>query len=196
MSGQQIIKPEISSVHDVKILLCYIMERLDRPVTAEQLAAILDDSGVISYFYFTDALEELIENGSLDAQEISSDNGGITRKLTLTEKGRLGSEYFNRYIHITFRRKLLRAAFSFFARLDREAACSCETEECDKGFKVSFTLDDGSCRLLDMSVYAPDKEQAEYISQRIKANPAEAYKKILGYLLDNPNEEQDIDKYL
>lgn len=196
MSGQQITKPEISSVHDVKILLCYIMERLDRPVTAEQLAAILDDSGIIGYFYFTDALEELIRNGSVDAREICSDDGVMTRRLTLTEKGRLGSEYFNRYIHITFRRKLLRAAFSFFARLDREAACRCEAEECDNGFKVRFALDDGSCRLLEMSLYAPDKEQAEYISQRIKANPAEAYKRILGYLLDNPDQEQDIDKYL
>ena len=89
--------PEMNSVHSVKILLCYILDKLNRTVTEEQLRLISEDSGVISYFFFSDALEELIANGSV---EVTEEDG--RRIISITEKGRLGSEYFNRYIPLVF----------------------------------------------------------------------------------------------
>ena len=83
--------PEMNSVHSVKILLCYILDKLNRTFTEAQLRLISEDSGVISYFFFSDALEELIANGSV---EVTEEDG--RRIISITEKGRLGSEYFNR----------------------------------------------------------------------------------------------------
>lgn len=183
---------ELDSVHSVKILLCYILDKLDRPVTEEQLMIIAEDSGVINYFFFSDALAELIENGSV-TRDVSPDGD---KTVAVTEKGRLGSEYFNRNIPIVFRKKLLKAAFSFFAQLEREAVCRCDVHDTDSGCSVEFTLTDGSEKLIDMSFYAPDRDQGEMISEKIKANPMEAYKNILGYLLDNPGEKIDVEKYL
>lgn len=191
MSGQQITNPEINSVHSVKILLCYIMEKLNRPVTREQLRIISEDSGIINYFFFSDALEELIENQSVEVAADSSD-----RKYILTEKGRLGSEYFNSTISLVFRRQLLKAAFSFFVRMENENMCSVDISESEDGCSVRFKMDDGCHELVDMSFYAPDRDQAELISEKIKSNPTAAYKKILGCLLDNEPEEVKIEKYL
>lgn len=187
MSGQQMTSPELNSVHSVKILLCYILEKLDRPVTEEQLRLISEDSGVINYFYYSDALTELAENGS-----VINENGSIT----LTEKGRLGSEYFNRYIPLVFRKKLLRSAFGFFIREQNEQMCSCDVNEISDGCKVTFKLSDGSRELINMDFFAPDMSQGELIAEKIRSNPSGAYKKILGYLLDNPEEEPDVEKYL
>lgn len=196
MSGHQMTNPELNSVHSVKILLCYILDRLNRPVSEEQLRAVSEDSGIINYFYFSDALEELIQNGSVTAETVSETDGSVTRSITVTEKGRLGSEYFNRYIPLVFRRKLLKAAFSYFAALDRESVCDCRITDNADGCTVDFILKDGSCELINMSFYAPDRDQAEMISEKIKANPTDAYKNILGYLLNNREEEIDVDKYL
>lgn len=187
MSGQQMTSPELNSVHSVKILLCYILEKLDRPITEEQLRLISEDSGVINYFYYSDALTELAENGS-----VINESGSIT----LTEKGRLGSEYFNRYIPLVFRKKLLRSAFGFFIREQNEQMCSCGVNELSDGCKVTFKLSDGSRELINMDFFAPDMSQGELIAEKIRSNPSGAYKKILGYLLDNPEEEPDVEKYL
>ncbi|MGN0636896.1 MAG: DUF4364 family protein [Huintestinicola sp.] len=187
MSGQQMTSPELNSVHSVKILLCYILEKLNRPVTEEQLRLISEDSGVINYFYYSDALSELIRNGS-----VISDKGSIS----LTEKGRLGSEYFNRYIPLVFRKKLLKAALGFFIREQNEDMCSCAVSEAEDGCMVSFALSDGGRELINMSFFAPDTAQGELIAERIRSNPGGAYKKILGFLLDNSEEEIDVEKYL
>ena len=187
MSGQQMTSPELNSVHSVKILLCYILEKLNRPVTEEQLRLISEDSGVINYFYYSDALTELTENGSVIS---------VSGSIVLTEKGRLGSEYFNRYIPLVFRKKLLKAAFGFFIREQNEDMCSCTVSETDDGCRVNFVLSDGGRELINMSFFAPDMSQGDLIAEKIKSNPTGAYKKILGFLLDNPEEEIDVEKYL
>lgn len=187
MSGQQMTSPELNSVHSVKILLCYILEKLNRPVTEEQLRLISEDSGVINYFYYSDALSELTQNGS-----VISDKGSIN----LTEKGKLGSEYFNRYIPLVFRKKLLKAAFNFFISVQNEEMCSCNVSEIENGCKVSFVLSDGGRELINMSFFAPDMSQGELIAEKIKSNPTGAYKKILSFLLNNSEEEIDVEKYL
>lgn len=187
MSGQQMTSPELNSVHSVKILLCYILEKLNRPVTEDQLRLISEDSGVINYFYYSDALTELTENGS-----VINDDGSIT----LTEKGRLGSEYFNRYIPLVFRKKLLKSAFGFFIREQNEQMCSCGVSEISDGCRVSFKLSDGSRELINMDFFAPDISEGELIAERIRSNPSGAYKKILEFLLDNSEEEPNVEKYL
>lgn len=191
MSGQQMTAPELNSVHSVKILLCYILDRLNCSVTEEQLRIISDDSEIINYFYFSDALEELIANNSVSVSE----KDGM-RFFTITEKGRLGSEYFNRSIPLVFRKKLLHTAFSFFAAKEHESMCSCDITETPDGCNVRFILKEKDYDLIDMSFYAPDTEQAKLISEKISANPIEAYKNILGYLLNNPKESIDVEKYL
>lgn len=191
MSSQQMTNPELNSVHSVKILLCYILDRLDRPVTEEQLRLISEDSEIINYFYFSDALEELIKNDSVISEK--NENGNV---LTVTEKGRLGSEYFNRYIPLVFRKKLLQAAFSFFVDEQNRNVCSCDITDIPEGCNVRFRLHEKSFELIDMTFYAPDKAQAELISDKIMADPVQAYKNILHYLLDNKRNDIDVEKFL
>ena len=196
MHSRQMNDPELNSVHSVKILLCYILEKLNRSVTEEQLRIVSDDSGIINYFYFSDALDALVENGSIKAENIKTKDGKEERLLTLTEKGRLGSEYFNSSIPLVFRKKLLKAAFTFFLQMEDEKLCSVDIHQTEKGCTVHLKMNDGINELIDMSFYAPDNEQAELIAEKIKANPMNAYKKILGCLLDNEPRDISVDRYL
>lgn len=195
MANQPIGEPEVSSVHMVKTLLCYILDRLSgvcRRITDEQLQLISEDSGIINYFFFSDALDELIANGSVTSESASDGK----RIISLAEKGRLGAEYFNSTIPLVFRKKLLYAAFSFFSRLERKNQCSCEIRKIENGCMVDFVMEDKDFELMNMSFYAPDEEQAELIRDNIMANPQGAYSNILQLLLNNREEKIDVEKYL
>lgn len=183
---------EINSVYSVKILLCYLLEKLDRPVTEEELRIISEDSGVINYFFLSDALDELVKNGSVNA-EIPAPGRRI---LTITEKGKMGAEYFNRNISRVFRRRILETAFSYFLKKDRDAVCNCGVSEAGDGFAVSFKLKEQDYDLINMSFYAPDGEQAELIAEKIRSNPMGAYRQILGFLLNTEEEKADVEKYI
>ncbi len=179
---KKLAEPEMTSAHSVKILLCYLLEKLDCPVTREQLLEITRDSEVINYFLFSEAMSDLEKVGAVKTDE----NG----KITLEEKGRLGSEYFNKYIPPTFRRKLLSAAYSYFAKLRRDNECHTEIKEQTNGYSVMFSIRDASFALMDISFYAPDKEQADNILTKIRQNPTEFYKNVVKLMLQNPEEEE------
>ena len=75
MSARKLSEPEMTSAHSVKILLCYLLDRLDRPVPSEQLHEIALDSGVINHFYYSEAMADLIASGAVT---VTDENGEET----------------------------------------------------------------------------------------------------------------------
>ena len=181
------INTELSSAHDVKILLCYLLDKLNRPVSEKQLYEIVLDSRVINYFYYTESIEALLENGSISKQNIND-----VHCFVLEEKGRMGATYFNEYIPYHFRRRILKAALMFYAKLRRESETEITITNTHNGCELNCIIKDTSYDLMRISIYAPDRDQAEVIKEKILLNPAEFYTKVITYALNNREEEPDV----
>lgn len=182
--------PEINSVFHVKVMLCYILDRINKPVIEEKLYEIVVNSEVINYFYYTEAIGELINNGSVSRTE----KDGKTY-IILNEKGKLGSDYFNNYIPQYFHKRLLKAAYSLFSRLVRENETEITITGSSSGYDVNCSVKDVSFDLMRISLYAPDLEQAEVIKDKILLNPAKFYQNVIEYALNN-NENDIKSEYL
>ncbi len=178
---------EINSVHDTKVLLCYLLEKLKEPVSETQLYEAVRDSEVINYFSYTEALETLIENGS-----VRRENRDEEAYIILEEKGRYGADYFNDTIPYYFRKQLLKAALYYFARLKRERETDIEIAPKENGFEVNFRINDADFDLMRLSLYAPDEEQAKLIREKILLDPAGFYSKVIGFALENEEEKIEI----
>ncbi|MDE5858991.1 MAG: DUF4364 family protein [Oscillospiraceae bacterium] len=183
------IVTEINSVHSAKVLLCFLLDKLNRPVTAEQLYEIAMDSEVINYFYYTQALDELVKNESV--KRIERDNGVY---IELEEKGRFGSDYFNETVPYHFRKKLLKAAMYYFARLRRESEADVDVIPTDNGCEVRCVIKDRNFDLMRVSIYAPDSDHGRLIKEKIMLNPTEFYSRIIGYALENEEEQPNVDE--
>ena len=178
---------EINSVHDTKVLLCYLLEKLGEPVAESQLYEAVRDSEVINYFSYTEALESLLENRS-----VRRENRDGEAYIILEEKGRHGADYFNDTIPYYFRKQLLKAALYYFARLRRESETDIETIPKENGFEVNFRINDADFDLMRLSLYAPDEEQAKLIREKILLDPAGFYSKVIGFALENEEEKIEI----
>ena len=55
--------------YQVKILICYLMSAVSAPFTADQLNEIFQDTQIVNYFTFCEALDELKEGGHLSLKE-------------------------------------------------------------------------------------------------------------------------------
>ena len=179
---------ELSSVHDVKISICYMLNKLNRPVTEEQLYEIVLNSEIINYFFYTEAMADLQKSGAVSKKNI---NG--TECYILEEKGQLSSDYYNEFIPYYFRKRILRAAFSFFAKLKCENDADITIKEVHNGCEVDCIIKDASYDLMRISLYAPDIDQAELIKEKIRLNPAGFYNKIITFALNNEEEQFNID---
>ena len=173
------IYPEIDSAFHVKIMLCFILDKIARPVSEDLLHEIIDKSEVINYFYYAESLEELIKN------EAVSKTDGV---ISLNEKGKLSSDYFNSYIPKYFHSRLLKSAYSLFSKIAIENETDVSIMQTQNGYEVSAAVKDVSFDLMRMSFYAPDKSQADLIKAKILKNPTMFYQKVIEYLLENKEE--------
>lgn len=178
---------ELNSVHDVKVLLCYLLDKLKYPVTESQLYEIALDSEIINYFYYTEALDSLLKNESVKKVFRSGET-----YIELEEKGRFGADYFNESIPYYFRKRLLKSALYYFARIKRESEADIEIVPTENGCEVNCAIKDTEFDLMRLSLYAPDEDQARLIKEKIMLDPAGFYSMVIGFALENKEEPVEI----
>jgi len=175
---------QLDSVHHIKAILCYVLDKIKYRLTERKLYEIVLDSGVINYFYCSDALNELIANGAVSRHE---ENGETI--LELEEKGRQSSAYFRKNIPFYFRKKLLVAAVSRIGREKRESETDISVNKLENGYEVSCAIKDRNFVLMRVSVYVPGEEYARLFSEQMLKNPAGLYDRVLEAVLGNAEED-------
>jgi len=176
------------NVFEVKILLAYFLNKIDRPVTPSQLLEIFTGDGVVSYFLFVEAKEQMLKNGTLALEEREG-----TEYIVLTESGKEGANSFNKeLVTKSVRDRIYAAGLRLFAKLRAEQEMRFEIRKLDKGYSVRCVCEDGDIKLMDLSLFAPDKEQAEFIKSKILMDPSAFYGRVLDFVIANEEYVPDI----
>lgn len=179
---EKYVKPNMVALTDkyeIKILICYFLKQLDKPITKTQLTEIATGDGIINYFLFTEAFDELLDNKLLYISNIDG-----KELVELSQIAGDTAEEFKTIVPKSFRDKIVSAGLQFFARL-KAKNISVDIEEKEKGASVRFSCRDSGAELMDLSLYAPDITQAEYIKEKILADPSDFYSKIVDFVIDN-----------
>lgn len=170
----------ITDIYAVKILLCYFLKKIDRAVTPNQLLEIATATNIVNYFSYNHAVDSMLENGLIS--EVTIEDNAY---YVLTEKGAEGAEEFKTMAPKTAREKILAAGLRFFAKLKNENTVAFEITETDVGCEVKCVCTDNGMKLMEMTLFAPDMEQAELVKKKIRMNPQAIYGKIMDFVLDN-----------
>lgn len=177
------ITPNMLSLTDtyaVKILICYFLRQINRPITPMQLTEIATDDGIINYFVFTEAMNQLLEAKTVTLEEQDGE-----QVYVLSELAKIGADDFKRMVPKSLRDKILSSGLRFFAKLKNENDVKTSVTETERGYVVGIHCTDGPFLLMDLKLYAPDLEQAELLRDKIIQNPADFYAKVLDFALDN-----------
>ena len=65
----ELASTELKDVQTVKILICYLLYRINKPVDSEQLYDIAVTTEIINYFFYQDAMDYLIKNNSIHSEQ-------------------------------------------------------------------------------------------------------------------------------
>ncbi len=177
----------LTDTYAVKILICYFLKQMSRPITPDQLTEIATADGIVNYFIYMEAMNQMLESGTIILVE---KDGKSWYKLS--EIGELGATSFKRLVPKSFRDKILSSGLKFFAKMKNDNDVKIEIEQLEKGCSVNCVCKDGKLTLLEMKLFAPDMEQAQLVAERIKNNPADFYGKVIDYAISNEEYEPDI----
>ena len=174
-------------VYEVKILLAYFLNRIDRPVTPAQMLEIIRSDDCVSYFLYVEAVEQMKKNGTLAVEEREG-----TEYYVLTEAGREGARNLKELVSKSVRDRIYASGLKLFAKLRAEREMKFDITPEGSGFTVRCRLEDGDVTMLDLKLFAPDIEQAEFIKSKILMNPSEFYSRLLDYVIANEEYVPDL----
>ena len=170
----------LTTDYEIRILICWLINKMKMPVTASQLSSALLGEGLVNYFEVTCALSELLGSGHLAETEKDGQ-----QSVTVTELGQKTAETFYRNIPLSVREKAIDALSQCvleerFAKENRA-----EIIETNDGFRLELTLNDVGNDLMNLSLYAPSREVCETMRKKFIKEPTLLYRTILSTLMDS-----------
>ena len=86
----------------IKILICYFLRQIDRPITHNQLIEIATSAGGVNYFTFSEVVAQMLETGMLLEKEIDGE-----KYYVLSTASWEGANDFKTLVPKSFRDRIL-----------------------------------------------------------------------------------------
>lgn len=169
VAGQQGTLPGgITNPDDIRLLICYIIVQLDRPIPAELLDEIIPGSGLVNYFDYAEALSFLADSGRLEKDE----NGCYS----VSAAGRHASAVLQDSLPLSVRDKVLGRGIQVLRRGDVLAENDFAVEEIDgvQNLVCNMRDKDGGT-LMSVSAAVGSSELSASLGRRFLANPSLLY---------------------
>jgi len=168
---------------DIKILILYILGRLDAPIDLDTLTDLtLCDEG-ITYFDFAECVTHLIETEHLEKAE------GL---LSVTEKGRRNGRVTENSLPYSVRERAKRKTDVLSRIQRRDAMVKAEfAPEQKGGFSVNLSLSDGLGEILKMELYAANESQAAVMAKVFHKKAEQLYTQVIETLIEETDESSD-----
>lgn len=164
--------------YEIKILICYLLDAVKQPITKEQMDLILQGNHLVNYFSYCAAYQELLKSGHISIEERDGKEW-----LVLNQFGKETALMLKSSLPLSVRDKVVSAGMEIIAEMRRDQERETAIEETADGFLVRLRLHDGALELLNLAIFAPDKEQAELIRAQFMNNTADVYQGIIALMI-------------
>lgn len=162
-------------IFDKKLIVLFVLKETKTALSLDQIAKLCSEFEDITYFDICLYIDELKHSGYIT--ETYEDNKSY---YTLTESGlEILSELLELVpgINLLNMKNLLRVQIEDY-KVDYEIDTNIIPIKADE-YKVGCYIKDGSDELINITIYAGDKENAKKISSHWKENANEIYGKII-----------------
>lgn len=174
----------IHDMMDVKVLILYVADRSEYPLTMQEIYELCYQDDCLSYFDVCTAIPEMVESGHL---QITDDD-----RYTITEKGRKDGALTADSIAFTVKQKAEVAVIRFNRRVRRSnfiksRVLTRENGECS----AVLSLNDDNGSLMTLELVVPDQRQAIRFSKLFEKKADLIYSLVMRELLDGEDELED-----
>ncbi len=172
----------LTDKQEIKILICFLLEKLNRSVRKNDIISILQNYGLANYFEASQAFSDMIFN-----KNITSDDENKNYYKT-TESGKMIVSELSGSLPASIREKAIKCANDYFLRLKREQENKVIIRKSPWGYNVVCKVSGGDFNMMELKLYAPDMHAATIIKDNFYKDPARVYSIITKLLSENNSE--------
>lgn len=179
---------EIKDISTLNILICYLLNKIGRPINCEHMYEIFIGTGAVNYFFYQESIGYLLDSEQIRME--NSENG--EQYYALTIKGEACACELKKHLSKSHRDMIVSTALRYFARQKMEREIKIKYTPLDNGCYVQIRCVDGKIDLMDLKLFAPDLIQAKIIGDKIMRNPPSFYGRIIDFVLSNEEDSYDL----
>lgn len=171
----------IHDMLDVKVLILFVMSRVNYPVSIGEIYELCYQDECLSYFDVCTAVPEMVKSGHL--QQLENDCYGIT------DKGRADGSLTEDSIAFTVKQRAENAVAKFNRQIRRKSFVKTQIIPRQSGdFSVVMALDDEVSNLMTLELMAPNQRQAIRLSRLFEKKAESIYNLTMTQLLEDEDE--------
>lgn len=167
-----------SSISDIKILICYILDEIGGDITSEQLNEAFQYSEMVNYFNYCQALSELKKSGHI----LEIEKSPKRRVLELTSLGEETSHELRDFLPPASLERALKTAKKILIEDKQSRGKQIKIEQKEDGYLVRLKVLDIGSDIMDIRLFAPNLKQAERIAEGFKYKTIDLYRGIISIL--------------
>ena len=174
----------IHDMMDVKVLILYVMGKVNYPVSIQQIYELCYQDDCLSYFDVCTAVPQMVQSGHLTEAEGEA--------YVITDKGRADGSLTEDSIAFTVKQRAENAVARFNRQIRRSSFVKTQILPREGGdYSVIMALDDEMGNLMTLELVAPNQRQAVRLGKLFEKKAESVYNLTMAELLDE-EEEADI----
>ena len=171
----------IHDMLDVKVLILYVMARVNYPVDIQQIYELSYQDDCLSYFDVCTAVPEMVNSGHLKEQDNNC--------YVITEKGKADGALTEDSIAFTVKQRAENAVSRFNRQIRRSSFVKTQIIPRESGdYSVLMSLDDEAGNLMTLELMAPNQRQAVRLGKLFEKKAEAVYNLTMAELLDDEDE--------
>ncbi len=164
------------STTEIRILICYILSSIKKPVPGRMLADLLHYEGIANVFEVNDSIAALCDSGHLEVYNKDEDT------YVTTALGADVAETLKTSLPYSVKDRAYNAALRMVSRFNNAKESDIKiSREGNKTFITCSALD-GTDAFMSVKLMVTDEEQAIYIKDKFINNPSKIYSSIIDLL--------------
>lgn len=163
----------LTSSTEIRILLCYLLDSTEAPVSRQQIEEVLLGEELVNYFVLAEGL------GQLKEQKLVNEKDGL---FFITETGRTVGRDLAQDIPKTVREAAVRGVIRAQHYAAKAAVNNSIIQKTEQGYQVQCSIGDTKGKLFGLELYMPNELTAQTVQQCFIEKGDEVYKLILAGL--------------
>lgn len=173
---------------EVKILICFLLKKMEQPLTFDQINEVLQQTGFVNYFEFVEAISDLQHTEHI----ASSTNEDGEETFALTEIGAAMAQTFHNTLPLTVREKTVETAWQLIHRKKQMQDIEVGYHAIADGYLLTMKMKDIGSDLMDLKLFIPTEDECIELRENIYKDPLLLYKTMLAVLFGNFEEGKQL----